>query len=268
MRCHRPIIPQEVSFHGRKVPSRWRARQVLVGRMKRLLVLSAMILLSACGADARGKKSLVPELQPVVPTLMTQRGKVLVTEPFTTPMWTQSLGTYKAEIEQRDGQLRIAPQANAGHAPQLNHFAPMTNLVVQVRFRLDGASWANVQVSDNKRKENLAAVAVDDRNVTLSRITGWGKTTRLTALGHVALRGQPGDWHTLLVEWCGSECLVRLDGRLVLHGESEQFGKAKGQLSFNSNGGSVWYDEVRVWEALPDPGWTTRKGEVLKTMSR
>jgi hypothetical protein len=234
--------------------------------MHRWFLLSLIVLLSACGADTRGKKPVVPAELPDVPTLMTQRGKVLLNEPFTTPAWTKTMGSYKADLELSDGHLRVTPEAGAGHAPQINLFAPMTNLVIQVRFRLDGAKWANVQVSDPKRKENLAAVGVDAQRVSMSRITGWGKTTKFTSLGTTPITGDPAAWHTLVVEWCGNECLAHLDGRVVLHGESEQFGMAKGQLSFNSSGGSVWYDDVRVWEGVPDPAWATRKAEVIKPL--
>jgi hypothetical protein len=234
--------------------------------MHRWILLSLIVLLSACGADTRGKKPVVPVELPDVPTLMSQRGKVLVNETFSTPDWSKSLGTYKAETELSEGHLRIAPQADAGHAPQLNLMAPMTNLVVQVRFRLDGAQSTNVQVSDPKRKENLAAVGVDAKRIGMSRITGWGRTTRFSNVANTPLLGDPAAWHTLVVEWSGNECLVQLDERVVLYGEAEQFGMAKGQLSFNTTKGSVWYDDLRVWEGVPDPAWAKRKAEVIKTL--
>lgn len=250
----------------RSLPAAIRQPVTLVVVMSRLVLLSAVVLLGACGAERPGKNPTLPPSMPDTPTVMSQRGKVLVNETFSTPDWSKSLGTYKAETELSEGHLRIAPQADAGHAPQLNLMAPMTNLVVQIRFRLDGAKSTNVQVSDPKRKENLAAVGVDAKRIGMSRITGWGRTTKFSNVANTPLVGDPAAWHTLVVEWSGNECLAQLDDRVVLHGESEQFGMAKGQLSFNTYGGSVWYDDLRVWEGVPDPAWAKRKAEVIKTL--
>jgi len=251
-------------------PRLWLAVGALAQRwsvMTRMLVLSAFVLPFA-GAAERRVKPAAPAIIPDLPTMMTQRSKVLVNESFSNDTWTKLLKSGKTDLLLGDGALRIAPQEGAGHAPQISHYARVTDVVIQVRFQLDGAKWMNVQVADNKTPENLAAVGVDPRRITLSSITGWGRTTRYTTVRSTPFVGDPAGWHTLLVEWCGNECLVRFDDKLILHGEAIHFGLPKGQLSFNSSGGGVRYDDVRIWEAVPDPAWAKRKGEVLKTLPR
>lgn len=208
------------------------------------------------------------EVIPDVTTLLSLRGKPLVNEPFTTDTWSTTLKTYKADIRLGDGSLRIAPQEGAGHGPQLNYYARVTDVIMQVRFRFDGGTWMNLQVADNATKDNQASVSVDLQRITLSSITGWGPTTKVTKVASVAAPADPMAWRLLMVEWCGEECLVQVDGHVVLHGTSPRFALPKGQLTCSSSGGGVLYDDLRIWEAKPDPTWGKRQAEVLKTLPR
>jgi hypothetical protein len=95
-------------------------------------------------------------------------------------------------------------------------------------------------------------------------MSGWGGSTRQVELVAKTCKTEKDRWYTLIVEWCGNECLVRLDDHLLLHAEATELGGTKGQVLFQSNGAFAWYDDIRIWNAITDPTWAKRKAEVLK----
>src|SRR5262249_21320462 len=75
----------------------------------------------------------------------------------------------------------------------------------------------------------------------------------------------PGTWHTLLVEIRGKEMLARLDGTHVAFGGHDGINVKKGNFGFTVGGDSVSFKNLRVWEALPNPGWEAIRTKLLQS---
>lgn len=227
-----------------------------------VLSFACLALAPAAGCAERSKKPKPPDpAEPV--TLMAARGKLLLFEPFSTPAWEGTMRPYAGDFQVIDGAVRVASQPGAGHPPQLNFFGQVTDLVVQVRVRLDGGKRMGAQISSPERKQNLCSVMLDGERISINRMSGWGGTTRQVELVGKTFKAEKDRWYTLLIEWCGNECLVRLDDRVLLHAEAAELGGTKGQVLFQSSGAYAWYDDVRIWNAITDPTWAKRKAEVV-----
>lgn len=232
----------------------------------RLFCLFILSALPVCQAELIKKRKAADTAD--LPTLMTTRGKLLLDEPFKDAEWAKTLKPYKGDFQLIDGQLKVAPQAGANHPPQASFYAPMTNVVAQIRFRLDGAQRVSVMLGSPERSENIASVTVDSHQVTISRMTGWGGTTKVISLAKKELKVDKDRWYTLLVEWCGNECSVQVDDKFVLYASDPELVRTKGQFSLQSGGSFAWYDDVRVWQAEIDPTWEKRKGRVIASAGR
>lgn len=231
-----------------------------------LLPLLLILALPVCQAEPTKKRKVSDTAD--LPTLMSTRGKLLLEETFKDAEWSKTLKPYKGDFQLVEGQLKVGAQAGANHPPQASFYAPMTDVVAQIRFRLDGAKRVSVMLASPERSENVASVTVDPQQVTISRMTGWGGTTRVVSLAKKELKVDEDRWYTLLVEWCGSECIVRIDDKLVIHADDPELVRTKGQFSLQSGGAFAWYDDVRVWQAAVDPTWEKRKAKVVASAAR
>jgi hypothetical protein len=213
-------------------------------------------------ALAAGAAAQPPDLPPAPAPLMTVPGKVLLDEPFGSNELAKTWKPYKADVQIIDGHLRVAAQPGAGHPPEVNVFATMKDVAVRFRFRLDGAKYLGLQISDVKAKHHIANVTVSSNRAALNRVTGWGPTTKAAKIDAAAFSPGKDEWHTLLLEICGNEAVVQIDDKLVLAGKADGLEADKPRLSFISGGEFAWYDDVKVWEVKPDPKWESRRAEL------
>jgi len=200
--------------------------------------------------------------------LMVKRDKSLLEESFEKPGWEKTLKPYKGDFQVVEGQLKVGPQEGANHPPQASFYTPMTDVVAQLRFRLDGAKRISVMLSSPERSENVASVTVDAKEVTIARMSGWGGTTKVIGLAKKSFQPDKDQWHTLLVEWCGTECVVQIDDKFVLHATDPELVRTKGQFALQSGGAFAWYDDLKLSTATLDPEWEKRKSKVESKSER
>ena len=96
-------------------------------------------------------------------------------------------------------------------------------------------------------------------------MTGWGATTKVVSLAKKELKVDKDRWYSLIVEWCGSECVVQIDDKLVLHANDPELVRTKSQFSLRGGGELAWYDDVRVWQPAADATWEKRRAKVVRS---
>ena len=96
-------------------------------------------------------------------------------------------------------------------------------------------------------------------------MTGWGATTKVVNLAKKELKVDKDRWYSLIVEWCGSECVVQIDDKLVLHANDPELVRTKSQFSLLGGGELAWYDDVRVWQPAADATWEKRRAKVVRS---
>jgi len=252
--------------------------------MKKLLLLKVFTFVFA---------SLQAAEPPPPKTQMTLPGKLLLSEDFTRPVtfaksidrkvhpgvWTEGWRVMNGTWTQVDGGIRGIVKPQVYPAATLHLPLVYQDAVIQVDVRLDdiplddppkhdsnsagvvlregdAAHIASVRLgkggfSAGKDKTNSRAVkgtVVDDKEVS------FGKQT---------LSIKPGEWHTIVIEVRGEEMLSTLNGGSPVLGRHPVLSLPKGILSFGTPR-STSYRHLRVFEALPNPGWEKTRSEILK----
>lgn len=228
----------------------------------RLLAL-ALLALVATGAVAAEKKK--KEEAPTGPKLlMTLPGKPLLDEPFTAESWQKNWGKgwRKGDWQIVGDQLRVAEKAEDGHHPEIGYgtTGPFHNVVVQCRFKYDGAKWMGFGFSD---KEHVARIMINDGGFELVKMSGIGATTKGVRLDRQSMNWDKAKWYTMTIELLGNEIIANVDDQWVLYGTADGLDIDKGRFTMIVGGQYGWYDELKLWEALPNPGWEKKKPALL-----
>ncbi len=229
--------------------------------MRLALALLILCSFSATAADAKKKKeeaSTDPKL------LMTVPGKVLLDEPFTKETWEKnwSKSWHKGDWQIVGDQLRVAQIASEGHHPEIGYggAGPLHNVIAQCKFKYDGAQWMGFGFSD---KEHVARIMINDGGFELVKMSGIGPTTKGERLDHQSMKWDPAKWYTMTIELLGNELIANVDDQFVLYGQADSFDIDKGRFTLIVGGQYGWYDELKIWEALPSPGWEKKKPALL-----
>lgn len=236
----------------------------------RLLALALTCLLAAgfTSIDAAEKKK--QEEEPSGPKLlMTQLGKVILDEPFTPESWQKNWGKSwnKGDWQVMGDQLRVAEKAADGHHPEIGYNpkgsggpAALHNVVVQCKFKYDGAKWMGFGFTD---KEHVARIMINDGGFELVKMSGIGGTTKGVKLDRQSMNWDKAKWYTMTIELLGNEIIANVDDQFVLYGEAEGLDIDKNRFTMIVGGQYGWYDELKIWEALPDPKWEKKKPALL-----
>jgi hypothetical protein len=227
------------------------------------------------------------------PTLLAQRGKLLVSE---------DLAAMPAEVSKSgglndlqsgwkfrpgqwdfiDGALR-GSQLEADHHSAAAFFAyPWKDAVLQFEVKLDGARQVHFCVDDppamrdptptraaEKRVEHLCRVTITpDGFFTQKDDHDHDGPDVAVPFGSVKMSFPPGEWHTVLVEIKGDEMVASVDGHSIA-GAHPQVASPKAYFSFGVTGTSNGFNKVpplsasfrhlRIWEALPNSDWPKTK---------
>ncbi len=231
-------------------------------------------VLGACGFNA------VAEV-PLSKTLLTQRGKLLVSEEFAKPIepvkhpgfasgysgWRFNVSPRGGRWDVVEGTLKGVELAESHHPATACYGLVFKNVVIQCDLRLhqvplDGRKNRYMQIRATNVKDYVATTVIsptglraqaDDDNPATGR-------TKPVPFGSVAVPVELGQWQTVLVEIKGNEMVSTLGGKSVC-GEHPRIGNEKRCIMFVAGvEGSVRH--FRVWEALPNADWPKNKAGI------
>jgi hypothetical protein len=193
----------------------------------------------------------------VVPTFTIEKGMLKGTQ------------TRDKNIPAADGKPAVQAHA-AVHGLEI----PTKDSVVEVKIRLDGATFMSVEFDDRKytgahyghiclaqvRTNGVTIIDQRDgnmRNDIYAMSQDPAKRAERTAL----LKGrqvtypakiESGKWYTMVVETVGDEMRVTLDGKPVAYHKSSGIGHAtKSKIELGTGGKDGFFDDIKVWNAEP-----------------
>jgi hypothetical protein len=255
-----------------------------------LLTLFCLVVLIASSVPVRADDALAP-------TVMTQRGKLLVSEDLaqapTDVSTAGGLNDMKSGWRFRPGKWEFIDGALRGYQLEADHHSAAAffafawkNAVVQFDVKLDGCSQIVFCVDDpaamrpatptrppQMRVEHLCRLIMNkDGFSTQKDDHDHDGPDQAVSFGAVKTPIKQGEWKTVLIEIQGEEMVTTIDGQTIA-GAHPQVAADKAYVSFGVTGYSNGFDKVpplsasfrkfRIWEALPNPDWAKNKAAIV-----
>lgn len=226
--------------------------------MRALMLVVPVILAAASFAE----ESAAPA------TLLTVRGKLLKEEPFDEQASIakgnkRGWYIYKGKYEIAGGQMKVSEQKEDGHHPAMSCKMPMKNLVMQCKFRVGDAKWLGLSLDNGKLKEHIFRAMVNPKALTIRRMSGMGPTTKGELIVEKKFAFDPAKWYTLVVELSGNEVCAQIpEAQIAIYGAHEAIAAEKDRFEFISGGENAYFDELKIWEAEPNPKWAENKAKL------
>lgn len=204
-------------------------------------------------------------------TLMTERGKLLLSEDFAQPVkafegakpadWQSGWRLKPGRWEFTDGGLKGTELKADKHGAVARYKAPFKDVVIQYDVRLDGCRTTTLSIND--AKGHVCRVLLTPTGLTAQKDDhdheGPDKAVKF---GTVATPLPAGQWKTVVLELKGEEMVAHIDGRAVA-GADPLLGGEKANFGFTVTGESASFRNLRVWEARPNPGWSKAKAQLV-----
>ncbi len=217
-------------------------------------------------------------------TLMTTRGRLLVSEDFAQPIapfegktngfasgftgWCYRPGPLKRNTwKVADGVLTGIESAEAHHPATLSYGVDFKDVIIQCEVRLDdvpaeGRLYRSLFVKATDEKDYVCAVFVGPGGLTAipysdTRINPATKQRDKEASARVAATVKLNEWHTVVLELKGDEMVGTLDSQSVTC-QNPLFAADKHSIMLGA-GTVASFRHLRVWEALPNAEWSKVK---------
>lgn len=204
--------------------------------------------------------------EPMPKTLMTERGKLLLSEDFSKPLgkdWKQNKGKW----ELSEGGIKGSELKADMHGAVIRHDVKFDSAVIQVSFKLEGAKQFTISV--NAEKGHLCRALVNTAGFTVKKDSlDHNKTDKPAILQRIETPISPAVWHTIVFEIKGKEILASLNDKHVAFGSHPGLDRKKGNIGLTVAGESVLFKNLRVWEGLPNPGWEATRAKLEATRSK
>lgn len=227
------------------------------------------------------------------PTFLTIRGKELARQDLTTlpalsadkpKGFASGFAGWRfstAANSGRSGSWNIADGAFHGmEGPTANHPAtasfglPYQDAVIQVEFRLndvplEGRKYRSVFVKATDEKDYVAAFFISQGGSNLTAYSA----ERINPLNRQRDKEPPvgvpqslklGEWHVAVLEIRGQEAVATVAGKSTT-ASHPLFGSPKQSVMLGV-GVDASFRHLRIWEALPNPGWPKHKEAILAAM--
>lgn len=205
---------------------------------------------------------------PDVPTLLTVRGKLLKSETFDTQASVEKgnkggWGIYKGKFEIVDGHMKVTEQKEDNHHPAMSCKLPSKNLVIQCRFKVGDSKWQGLSLDNGKLQQHIFRAMFNPSAVTINRMSGMGGTTKGEKIVEKKFKFEKEKWYTILVELNDKEVCVQVpEAQIKIYGENENIAAEKDRFEFISGGDNAWFDDLKIWEAEPNPMWPEIKASL------
>lgn len=239
-----------------------------------LLLLFAAFTCNALAADELPK------------TLMTTRGRLLVSEDFTPPLapvvgkpvgfasgftgWRYNAGPAGGKSgvwKLADGVFTGVESPGANHPATASFGFQFTDAVIQCEVRLndvpdEGRKYRSLFVKATDAKDYVIALSVGSGGLFLTpydaeRINPTTKQREKGTAGRVLTPVKLNEWHTVVLEIKGTEVVGTIDGKSTTL-SNPLIGTAKHSIMLGA-GTEASFRHLRVWEALPNEGWAAAK---------
>ena len=197
--------------------------------------------------------------------LMVQRGTLVLDESFSGDLdpnrWTVAIGQWQVEDGRLVGTERPADQ----HAAVIKTPFTNTTAVVQFSFMLKGQAGFHFSIND-AGGHNCRIVVRADAVLMRKDLDKKDPRSYAPVLDEAGAALAPDTWHTMVVELNGAEMLARIDETLVLYGTHPGINQDKKDFGFPVTGTAL-FDNVKIWNATPQPAWPAEKAKLLATLA-
>ena len=242
-----------------------------------LTVIIAFLAAAAFAADGLPK------------TLMTTRGKLLVSEDFAKPLapftgkpvgfasgfegWKYNAGPGTGKggrWELVDGTFRGIENPEAHHPATASYGIRFKDAIIQCEVRMndvpaEGRKYRYLQIKATDTKDYVCVVSLGQGGLTGKAFDN----ARINPATKQRMEGTPvrvpasvklGEWHTVVLEIQGAEAVGTLDGQSVTFSDP-LIGADKHSIMLVA-GTEASFRNLRVWEALPNADWPKNKASI------
>lgn len=228
-------------------------------------------------------------------TLMTTRGKLLVSEDFMPPLaavtgkpvgfasgftgWRYNAGPAGGKSghwKLSDGCFTGVESPTANHPATASFGFQFTDAIIQCEVRLndvpdEGRKYRSLFVKATDVKDYVIALSIGPGGLFLipydaERINPATKQREKGTAGRVAATVKLNEWHTVVLEIKGDEVVGTLDGKSTTL-SNPLIGVAKHSLMLGAST-EASFRHLRVWEALPNAEWAETKAALQATTKR
>ncbi len=254
--------------------------------MKSHSSLHSVLLLAACTVSA------APADEPLPKTLMTERGKLLLSEDFAKRVttaappapaakgapkpaakpadgaavkpaaaaraaWTTGWRLRPGKWEFVAGAMKGSEQKEDMHGAVARFPFQFKDAVIQYDVRLDGCRMTTFSVND--AKDHVCRVLLNQDGFRAQKDDhDHDGPDKAKPFNTVAAPPAPGTWQTVLIEIKGDELVATINGKSSA-GADPLIATEKANFGFTVAGESASFRNLRVWEALPNPNWAANQ---------
>jgi hypothetical protein len=194
-------------------------------------------------------------------TNLSVRGKLVFSDDFSGPELSKEWKVAKGKWEIVDGTLKGTELPSDNHAAVIKHPLPARNVVLQFSFQFNGARSLALSFDG---KGHVCRVTLSPTGFQVVRNVPKDGGEKPAILGKGAIDLKAGEWHALLVEIQGREMLAQVDDKVFAFGENDGIDLQKTTFGFPTGGESIRIDDVRVWEATPNPDWPSLREKLAQ----
>lgn len=245
--------------------------------------LTSLLLVAACSASVAFAGENLPK------TLMTERGKLLLSEDFARPVekaaapvaaakgaakgaakkadkaapkaapapWIAGWRLRPGKWEFADGAMKGTELKEDAHGAVARFPLTYKDVVVQYDVRLDACKQTTFSV--NNAKEHVCRVLISKDGFKAQKDdSDHAGPDKAKVFNNVAMPITPGTWHTVLIEIKGEEMVATIDGKSST-GSDRLIGVEKANFGFTVSGDGASFRNLRVWEAQANPAWEKNK---------
>jgi hypothetical protein len=190
--------------------------------------------------------------------MMCTRGKQVLSEDFSGPSLDSKWKPAKGKWEIKDGALKGVEVAADMHAAVIHTPIKQTDGIYQFDFRFDGGKQTHLSL--NGAKGHICRVTITPNGFQVRKDGAKNdEKDKGVLLDSCKMNLEKGKWYTMIVETSGKEILARVDDKHFAFGADDKVANEKQMLGFPVTGDSVCIDNVKVWEATPNPAWAKTK---------
>jgi hypothetical protein len=217
-----------------------------------------------------------------LPTLMTERGKLLVDQPLNAPIppfdgksngFASGFSGWRWNAVPRGGRWEIADGAFTGretaevkHPATASYGFPFKNVVIQCEVRmndvpLNGRRYRSVSVRTTDTKDYVCSMHLNEGGFRITKDDNdHGGPDKSVPLGQLKTPLKLGEWHQVVFEILEDEMVGTVNGK-SLTGRHPLITSDKHSIMFVMGvEGSV--RNLKVWDALPKSGWEKSRAEL------
>lgn len=223
-------------------------------------------------------------------TLMTTRGKLLLSEDFAKPLapftgkpvgfasgfsgWKYNAGPGTGKSGRwvlEDGAFTGVESPDAHHPATASYGVQFKDAIIQCEVRLndvpaEGRQYRSLFVKATDAKDYVISLSVGQGGLFLTpydadKINPDTKQRDKGPVSKVLTTIKLNEWHTVVLEIKGDEVVGTLDNQSITVSNA-LIGSDKHSIMLGA-GTEASFRHLRVWEALPNPDWPKNKSAVL-----